>query len=151
VHDQRQRRRFNTSYRYIKVSSPTLRKLCLPCITARNHHSITKKPPKKINQQQAELAPRTYDLSTTVPAVHSSEYLLENDANHTPKQQRHEHCEISSHHDETVERNSNEISLTTANLPTKVDSETLLLKLSPSGNEITRSNDDYVVGTFLKN
>ncbi|CAF4581124.1 unnamed protein product [Rotaria sp. Silwood1] len=37
VHDQRQRRH-TTSNRYIKVSSPALRKFCLPCITTRNHH-----------------------------------------------------------------------------------------------------------------
>ncbi|CAF2524270.1 unnamed protein product [Rotaria sp. Silwood2] len=37
VHDQRQRRH-TTSNRCIKVSSPTLRKFCLPCITTRNHH-----------------------------------------------------------------------------------------------------------------
>ncbi len=179
MHDQRQRRR-TTSNRYIKVSSPNLRKLCLPCISARNHrhhhhhyHPPTRqqsdknKTPKN-NQRQTitiptailtaesnavessyrlEVAPRTCDPIPTRPVVHSSEYLRENDANHSHEQQ-YQHFETSLQN-EKIERKDDEISVKAEITLTKVDSESVLLTLSSSGNEIPRPNEDDVVGTSI--
>ncbi len=173
MHDQRQRRR-TTSNRYIKVSSPTLRKLCLPCISVRNHRhhhhhphlrqqSDKNKTPKN-NQRQTittptaesnavessyrlEVAPRTFDPIPKRPVVHSSEYLRENDANHSHEQQW-KHFETSLQN-QKIERKDDEISIKAEITPLKVDSESVLLTLSSSGNEIKRSNEDDVVGISI--
>jgi hypothetical protein len=156
------------------VSSPSLRKLCLPCITARNHHhhhqhthqQLNKNKTPKNNQRQIitapnavitaesnvveslhrfEVAPRTYDPISTTPVVHSSEYLQENDANHFHEQQ-HQHFETSLQN-EKIERKDDETLVEAEIIPTKVVSEPILLKLSSPGNEVTRSNEEDVVGT----
>lgn len=177
VHDQRQQRR-HTSNRYIKVSSPTLRKLCLPCISARNHHrhhpphpqsrqSSNKNKSSKNNQpqtttvptaesnivdssQRLEVAPRTHAPISTIPVVHSSEYLQETDTNHSHEQQ-HQHCQTSLQ-SETIERKTDddddEISHRAEIIPIKVDSERVSPTLSLSTNEINRSNEDETVGSF---
>lgn len=175
MHDQRQRRR-NNSNRYIKVSSPTLRKLCLPCISARNHHphhqnahqSSNKNKTRKNNQQQIvtaptavitaesnvvdsshrfEVAPRTYDPISTTPVVHSSEYLRENDVNHS-HEEKHQHSE-TSFQNEKIERKDDEILAKAEITPTEVVSESVLLTLPSPGNEITGSNEEDVVGIFI--
>jgi hypothetical protein len=159
------------------VSSPTLRKLCLPCITARNHHqqqhtrqqSNKKKAPKN-NQRQIvttpiavitaeskivessqrfEVAPRTYDPISTTPVVHSSDYLRENDANHFHEEEEHQHFETSLQNEKIERKDDDEISVKAEVIPTKVVSEPVLLTLSSLGSEITRSNEDDVVGTFI--
>ena len=178
VHDQRQQRR-HTSNRYIKVSSPTLRKLCLPCISARNHqrhhhpHPQSRQPSNqkkssKSNQpqtttvptaesniiessQRLEVAPRTHAPISTIPVVHSSEYLQENDTNHSHEQQ-HQHCQTSLQ-SETIEKKTDsgdddEISRRAEIIPIKVDSECVSPTLSLSTNEISRSNEDETVGSF---
>jgi len=158
------------------VSSPTLRKLCLPCITARNHHphhqrtcpQPNKNKRQKNNQKQIvttptacitaesnviesshrfEVAPRTYDPISTTPVVHSSEYLRENDANHSHEEQ-HQHSK-TSFQNEKIERKDDEISVKAEITPTDVVSESVLLTLPLSTNEITRSNEEDVVGSFL--
>jgi hypothetical protein len=163
------------------VSSPTLRKLCLPCITARNHHhhhhhhqqqqhnsthhqSNKNKIPKTNRRQTVtaptavitaesnvvesshrfEVAPRTHDPISTIPVVHSSEYLQKNDANHPHEQ--HQHFETSLQN-EKLDKTDDEISMKAEITPTKVVSEFILSTLSSTGNEITRSNEDDVVGT----
>ncbi len=162
------------------MSSPTLRKLCLPCISARNHrrhhhhHPLTRQPSNKNktpknNQRQTiivptaivtaesnvaesshrlEVAPRTYDPISTTPVVHSSEYLRENDANHS-HEQLYQHFETSLQNEE-LERNDDEISVKAEIISTKVDSETILPTLLSCGNEITRSNEDDVVGISIE-
>ena len=161
------------------MSSPTLRKLCLPCISLRNHRrhhhhhhhplhsrqqSNKNQTAAKNNQRQTitistaesnvvelshrlEVAPRTSDPISITPVVHSSEYLGENDVNHSHEQQ-HQHFETSLQN-EQIEKKDNEISVKAEIIPTKVDSELILQTLSSSGNEITRSNEDDLVGIFL--
>jgi hypothetical protein len=158
------------------VSSPTLRKLCLPCITARNHHHPSsrqqskKNKTHKNNQRQIvtaatavrtsesnvvdtshriEVAPRTYDPISTTPVVHSSEYLRENDANHSHEQQHQQHFQTSLQNETVEKKDVDEISMTAEILPTKVVSESVLLTLSSLGNEVTRSNEDDLVGTSV--
>ncbi len=158
------------------MSSPTLRKLCIPCITARNHHhhhqqtrqQSNKNKTSKNDQRQIvtaptaaitaesnvvesshrlEVAPRTYDPISTTPVVHSSEYLRENDVNHSYEQQ-HQHFETLLQ-TEKIEGKDDEISVKAEIIPTKIVSESVLpISLSP-GNEITRSNEDDAVGTFI--
>jgi hypothetical protein len=93
------------------------------------------------------VAPRTYDPISTTPVVHSSDYLRENDANHFHEEE-HQHFETSLQN-EKIERKDDEISVKAEVIPTKVVSEPVLLTLSSLGNEITRSNEDDVVGTFV--
>ncbi len=157
------------------MSSPTLRKLCLPCITARNHHphqhnthqKSNKNKTSKNNQRQIvtvptavntaennivesshrfEVAPRTYDPISTTPVVHSSEYIQKNDANHSYGQ--HQHLETLLQN-EKIEEKDNEISMKAEITPTEIVSESVLSILSSFGNEITRSNEDDVVGTCI--
>ena len=188
VHDQRQRRRHTTSNRYIKVSSPTLRKLCLPCISARNHrhqpppppHPQTRQPSNKNkssknNQLQTttvpttesnviesshrlEVAPRTHDPIPTIPVVHSSEYLQENDANHSHEQQ-HQYFQtllqsekierITADDDDDDDDDDDKLSSRAEIIPIKTDSESILPTVSSLTNEISRSNEDEAVGRFV--
>ena len=174
VHDQR-RRRHTTSNKYIKVSSPSLRKLCLSCITTRNHYhhhhkrqqSNTRKI-SKTNQRQSFTAttaaaaissechiidssyrfgvvPRTHQSIPTTLALYSSEYVQENDANYVRDQ--HPNFETSFLNKKT-EKKDDEISPEArTTLAEGVVPETTLLKLASPANEITRSNEDNVVGT----
>ncbi|CAF2053462.1 unnamed protein product [Rotaria magnacalcarata] len=79
VHDQRQRRH-RTSNRYIKVSSPTLRKLCLPCITTRNnHHNRQQSNRTKTsisNQQQIINSPTTTVAAASVTNISSENNII---------------------------------------------------------------------------
>jgi hypothetical protein len=153
------------------VSSPTLRKLCLPCITARNHHhprqQLNKNKTTKNNQPQivipstaviaaennvveslhrVDVAPRTHDPISIIPVVHSSDYLRENDTNHSHE---HEHFE-SSFQKEKIEKNDDKTSVKAEITPTRRVSESVLLSSSSSaGNEITRSNEDDAVGICI--
>jgi hypothetical protein len=151
------------------VSSPTLRKLCLPCITARNQsrHQTNKNRPSKTNQrrivtavvtdernvpeslQRFEVAPRTHDIISTTPVVHSSDYSRGNDANHSYEQ--HQHLE-TLHPNEKIEEKYDEISaVKTETKPTSSELvSSVLLSSLLSTNEITRSNEDDVVGTYKR-
>jgi hypothetical protein len=93
------------------------------------------------------VAPRTHDPIPTRPVVHSSEYLRENDANHSHELER-QHFETSLQNEKT-ERKDDEISVKAEVIPLKVDSESVLLTLSSSGNKIKRSNEDDVVGISI--
>ncbi|CAF4523512.1 unnamed protein product [Rotaria socialis] len=161
VHDQRLR--YPTKKRNnIKLSSPTLRKLCLPCITTRHrlrHHHSNKKKTRKPNQhrfaagvtredsrveslQQFEVFPRTCCPKTTIPIVHNSDYATENNANHFHEQRKH--FEISLQNEKLEEENNNETS------PVKIESkltssdvvESDLLLSSISATELTRLKDN---------
>ncbi len=148
VHDQRLRQLI-TRKNNIKLSSPTLRKLCLPCITARNHSNKNKKTPKT-NQhrivppekngveslERLELAPRTSDTLLTTPVVHSSHYSRGNNANNFHEERQHPHFEISKE-----EEKYDETSLV------KIESqpfESVLLPLS------LLTNEDDLVGIDRK-
>ena len=157
------------------MSSPTLRKLCLPCITARNHHphqhntyqKSNKNKTSKNNQRQIvivpttvntaennivesshrfEVTPRTYDPISTTPVVHSSEYIQKNDANHSYGQHQHFETLLPN---ERIEEKDDEISVKAEITPTEIVSESVLPSLSSFGNEITRSNEVDVVGTYI--
>lgn len=101
VHDQRHRPGTSSS-KTVKVSSPTLRKLCLPCITTRHRHEqenlSTKRPTSKPNQHRlnpsetivdqsslvrSDVVSRTFDPISTVNVLNSSESTKKNDANHS--------------------------------------------------------------------
>jgi hypothetical protein len=151
------------------VSSPTLRKLCLPCITARNHRhhhnrqQTNKHKTSKNNQREIviaptaesnaaesthrfEVIPRTYDPISTISVVHSSEHLRGNDANQSHEQNKQIETSLQN---EKIEEKNDEISVEAEIIPTKVVSESILLTLLSPENEITRSNEDDVVGTSL--
>ncbi len=155
------------------MSSPTLRKLCLPCITARNHRhhhnrqQTNKHKTSKNNQREIviapnvvptaesnaaesthrfEVIPRTYDPISTISVVHSSEYLRENDANQSYEQNQQIENSLQN---EKIEEKDDEISVEAEIIPTKVVSESILLTLLSPENEITRSNEDDVVGTSI--
>jgi len=167
VHDQRLRHSIITRNN-IKLSSPTLRKLCLPCITARNHsrHHSNKNKTSKPNQQQIvtavptkkngvessqrfEVAPRTYDTILATPVVHSSDYSRRNNANNIHEQ--HQHFEISFQNEKKEEK-YDETSLEKLEIqPTSSELvESVLLPSSLSPNELTRSNEDDVVCTYIE-
>lgn len=148
------------------MSSPTLRKLCLPCITARNHRQHkNKNKTSKNNQRQTvtipptaesnttdsthryEVIPTTHDPISTIPVVHSSKYLQDNDANQSYEQ--NQHFENSLQYEKIKEKND-EISVEAEIIPTNVVSESILPPLLTPENEITRSNEDDVVGTFYR-
>ncbi len=140
----------------IKLSSPTLRKLCLPCITARNHsnrHKRTKTNQHRIissenngveSLQRFEVAPRTYDPTLPTPVVHSSDCSRGNNANHSHEQ--HQHFETSLQN-EKLEEKYEEASL--VKTETKLV-ESVLLPSSLSTNELTRSNEDDPVGIYIE-
>ena len=105
-----------------KLSSPTLRKLCLPCITARHHsrpkssskvntrpHEPIVSPTRTKNVVESferfEVSPRPND-TTAVTAVHSGDYSRENNANNCPESQQ-----PSSHSDFAKEKESDGNSL----------------------------------------
>ncbi|CAF2746442.1 unnamed protein product [Rotaria sp. Silwood2] len=160
VHDQRHRystrKRNNT-----KLSSPTLRKLCLPCITTRHHirHHTNKKKPSKFNQhhivtgvphdnngveslQQFEVISRTYDTKSTIPVGHNNDYSYENNTNHS--HEPHQHFEISFQNEKTEEKN-NEISLVKIeNKPISSEIVESELLLSSYTNELPRLTEDDV-------
>ncbi|CAF3993723.1 unnamed protein product, partial [Rotaria magnacalcarata] len=161
VHDQHLRYPTKKSNN-IKLSSPTLRKLCLPCITTRHrlrHHHSNKKETRKPNQhrftagvtrensrveslQQFEVGPRTCYPKTTIPIAHNSDYTKESNANRSHEQGQH--FEISFQNEKIEEENNNETS------PVKIESkltssdvvESGLLLSSLSANELTRLKDD---------
>lgn len=179
------------------MSSPTLRKLCLPCITLRNHqHHSNRHPSNKIktpknNQQQLitspavattgagaatttsvatgtsvsaiksqsnivesserfEVAPRTQHSISTTPVVHSSENIQDSDVNNHREQYQDFQKSISN---EKIEEKNDEIVEETEITPTNVVSESVIFasSLPPSlfGNEITRSNEDDMVGICI--
>lgn len=150
MHDQRHRHL--SSSKTIKVSSPTLRKLCLPCISARNHprqQLASKRQSAKPNQRRPapteniidesslprfEVPPRTQDPVASISVVHSNDDSKGNDANHF--HDRHQHF-VTSLQEERHEERSTEISVAKA--------ETNRRESSPS-HEITRSNDEDAVG-----
>ncbi len=138
MHDQQSIRNENS----IKLSSPTLSKLCLPCITARNYsrqHRRSKKTTQHRIQtiipvesfQRFELAPRTYDT-----VVHSSDYARGNNANNIHEQQ-------SSHFQILKEEKDDETLL--VKIETQLTSSEIVGE-SVSTNELPRSNEDDVVG-----
>ena len=172
MHDQRHRH--SSSSKTIKVSSPTLRKLCLPCITARNHprqqhqqqHLAGKRQPAKPNQPRLvpteniidesalprfEVPPRTYDPLASVSVVHSTVDSKGNDANHFHEQQQQQKHFVTSLQEESNEEKNNEISLAKAETKsTSTDrlASSLFFPLSSSPpNEVTRSNEEDAVGT----
>ncbi len=168
MYDQRLRHSITTT-NTIKLSSPTLRKLCLPCITARNHsrHHSNKNKTSKPNQrrivtdvptkkngveslQRFEVAPRTYDTILSTPVVHSSDYSRRNDANNIHEQ--HQHFEISfqnekkeEKYDETSLEKLEKIQPTSSELV-----ESVLLPSSLFPNELPRSNEGDAVCTYIK-
>lgn len=125
VHDQRLEYSIDIQNSF-KLSSPTLRKLCLPCITAR-HHSRSKS--SKVNArprdsfgsptrtkksvvesfERFEPTSRSHEtvVDITTTAVHSSDYSRGNNANNF----FHEPQQSSSHSDLAKEKKSNENSL----------------------------------------
>jgi hypothetical protein len=168
VHDQRHRHSI-TSRNNIKLSSPTLRKLCLPCITARNHsrHHSNKNKTSKTNQRQIitaagptqkngveslqrfEVAPRTYDTILTTPVVHSSDYTRRNNANNIYEQ--HQHFEISFQNEKKEEKYDETLLEKLETQPTSsevVESVLLPSSSSLSPNEVTRLNEDDVVSIY---
>jgi hypothetical protein len=78
--------------------------------------------------------------------VHSSEYLRENDANQSYEQNQQIENSLQN---EKIEEKDDEISVEAEIIPTKVVSESILLTLLSPENEITRSNEDDVVGTSI--
>ena len=115
VHDQRHRH--SALSRTIKVSSPTLRRLCLPCITARNHpRPLSAKRPlaaaagKTHQRRSVTTVDVAADIRSTTPLVHSSAYSQGNDANHSHESAHQQQPEIS-HSKEQSEEKDNEISL----------------------------------------
>jgi len=168
VHDQRLRHSITTTNN-IKLSSPTLRKLCLPCITARNHsrHHSNKNKTTKLNQrridtavptkkngveslQRFEVAPRTYDTILATPVVHSSDYSRRNNANNIHEQ--HQHFEISFQNEKKEEK-YDETSLEKLEKIQPTSSELVESVLQPSSlfpNELPRSNEDDAVCTYIK-
>jgi hypothetical protein len=160
VHDQRYRHPIKTRNN-IKLSSPTLRKLCLPCITARNHSNRTKRI--KTNQhriinaenhdveslQRFEVAPRTYDPTLTTPVVHSSDCSRGNNANHSHEQ--HQHFETSLENEKLEEKYEEALVVRTETKPTSSEIvESVLLPSALSTNELTRSNEDDPVGIYIE-
>jgi hypothetical protein len=143
VHDQQSTRAKNS----FKLSSPTLRKLCLPCITARNysrHHRHSKKTiQRRIDTtvpiekngvesfQRFELAPRTCDT-----AVHSSDYSRGNNANNIHELQ-------SSHFEILKEETNDDTSL--VKIETQQTSSEIIGEYV-STNEQLKSNENDVVG-----
>lgn len=168
MHDQRHRHPPITIGNNIKLSSPTLRKLCLPCITARNHsrHHSNKTKTSKTNQrrivtavptdkngveslQRFEVAPRAYDTILTTPVVHSSDYSRGNNANNIHEQ--HQQFEISFQSEKKEEKYDETL---LRKLETQLTSslevvEPVLIPSSLSPDELTRSNEDDVVGTNI--
>ncbi len=161
MHDQRHQQSIAIK-NFIKLSSPTLRKLCLPCITARNHsrqHSKKTKNPPQTNQrrfvtavtnennrvessQRSEVAPRPYDIISTTPVVHSSDYSRRNNANHSFEQ--HQHFE-TSFQNEKLEEKYDKTSVE------KKETRLTSLELVESVLLPSRSNEDDVVGTYINN
>ena len=147
MHDQPSIRAENS----FKLSSPTLRKLCLPCITARNysrHHRHSKKTiQRRIDTtvpiekngvesfQRFELAPRTHDT-----AAHSSDYSRGNNANniHEPLQ--------SSLHFEILKEEKNDDTSSLVKIETHQTPSEIIGELV-STDEQLRSNENDVVGT----
>lgn len=162
MHDQRHRYPSGTARNNIKLSSPTLRKLCLPCITTRQRYSrnhLNKKQTQKSNQrrlitgitrennvsesiQQFEVVPRTYNTISTNPVTFNSNHSKRNNDNHSHEQ--HQHCEISFQTEKNREEKHNETSV--VKIETKPTSsevlESELLLSSLTTNELTRLHDD---------
>ncbi|CAF3343886.1 unnamed protein product [Rotaria socialis] len=158
VHDQRQRRH-RTSNRYIKVSSPTLRKLCLPCITTRNnHHNRQQSNRTKTsisNQQQIINSPTTTaaagtNISSENNIIVSSSHRFEvaprthHSISTTPVvhsseylqendtnhfQEQHQDFEISLQN-KKIEENNDEISVDAEVIPTQIVLDSKLLASS---------------------
>ena len=103
MHDQRHRPTSKT----IKVSSPTLRKLCLPCISARHRQEqpalSIKRQPSKTNQHRlnpieniidesslvrSDGVSRTLDPISSENVLRTSEKTNRNDANHGIEQRQ---------------------------------------------------------------
>jgi hypothetical protein len=171
VHDQRQRRGTVPS-RYVKVSSPTLRKLCLPCITARHHRQqynrsrqAAKSKTFKNNPQhiiapstsgnigpsepahRLEANPETHDSVSTTPVVHSRECLRANDVNQSAEQ--YQHFAKTSFPSEGRDEKNDEISVQAELIATEVVAESVLPTSPSPKNELTRSNEEDVVGALL--
>ena len=158
VHDHRSWYSFALGNSF-KLSSPTLRKLCLPCITARHHsrpkssskvnarpHEPVRSPTRNKKTvvesfERFELSPRPNETATT--AVHSGDYSRENNANNF-----HQSQQPSSHSDFAKEKKSEENSLgiietQPTSSPELVGGESLL----QSAAAAAVSNDDVdVVG-----
>ena len=158
MHDQRPRPAIR-SRRTVKVSSPTLRKLCLPCISARNrrhhHHQqrSTRSKPLVNNQHeivstsavQDNIADRRRDVSSKRPAlVQVNEKRRESEAAQSSAQ----HLD-SSFPTPLREKKDDQVSLKTEATPTKKVLESVLLSLLSSANERTRSNAEELVGTYV--
>ena len=155
MHDQRHRH--SSSSKTIKVSSPTLRKLCLPCISARNHprqQLSSKRQSAKPNQRRLapteniidesplprfEVPSRTYDPVASISVVHSNDDSKGNDANHF--HDRHQHL-VTSLQEERHEERSNEISVAKA----ETNAASTDRRESSPSHEITRSNEEDAVG-----
>ena len=171
MHDQRQRRS-SVPNRYVKVSSPTLRKLCIPCITARHHrqqHNRSQQAAKsktfKSNPQRIiapsitgnntsepayrlEATPKTHERESTATVVHSRECLRDNDANQPDEQ--HQHFAKTSFPSEQREEKTDEISVEAELIATKAVAESVLPTLSSPKNELSRSKEEDVVGALTK-
>ncbi|CAF4761946.1 unnamed protein product [Rotaria sp. Silwood1] len=146
VHDQRHRysiRKKNS----IKLSSPTLRKLCLPCITTRQHirHHTNKKKSSKFNQHHRIITNvkhenndieslQQYQVITksTIPIIYNN-----NNNNHSHEQ--HQDFEISFPNENIEEKTNDKISFIKIE---DVEKSDLLISLST--NELIRLNEDDV-------
>jgi hypothetical protein len=90
--------------------------------------------------RRSEVAPRSYDIISTTPVVHSSDYSRRNNAN------QHQHCETSFQNEKLEEKydktsvEKKETQLTSLEL-----GESALLSSSLS----TRANEDDVVGVYI--
>lgn len=173
MHDQRYRYS-HLKRNHIKLSSPTLSKLCLPCISTRRHinHSSKRKTPKRnhyrivanVNHenntveslQQCDFVSRSFDAkATTALSLIPKCDLPKETNNNNIHQQGQSITEISNQNNKKTEENHNETSL--SNVESKLTSSKLvekdLLIASLSTNELTRlhdDNDDLVcIGIYL--
>ena len=156
VHDQRRSYPSSTIRNKTKLSSPTLRKLCLPCITTRHHSNKIRRA--KINQhhiathenndaefsQQIELGSKIHDPILTTPILNDNDESKENNFNHFHEQGQK--FEISFQNNETEENSMIKIEpqLTSSELP-----ESDLLLSSLSTYERIRFHEDELVCFFF--